>query len=83
MAGDSGTAEQKAMLYRMGDWLIDNRRWVSLVTIAFTAFMTYESLKLEMFTSFSELLPYRHPFVQIHSKYSSQFGGANNITIMF
>src|ERR1044071_3926188 len=81
--GHSGTAEQKAALYRMGDWLIDNRGWVSLVTIGFTAFMAYESLKLEMFTSFSELLPYRHPFVQVHTKYSSQFGGANNITIMF
>src|SRR5262249_37766729 len=82
MAGSGGTVEQKRALYRVGDWLIDNRAWVSLVTIAFTAFMGYESLKLEMFTSFSELLPYRHPFVQIHSKYSSQFGGANNITIM-
>jgi predicted RND superfamily exporter protein len=83
MAGSGGTVEQKRALYRVGDWLIDNRAWVSLVTIAFTAFMAWESMKLEMFTSFSELLPYRHPFVQVHSKYSSQFGGANNITIMF
>ena len=75
--------DEKAALYKVGEWLIDNRRWVSLVTIAFTAFMAYESMKLEMFTSFGELLPYRHPFVEVHNRYSGQFGGANNITIMF
>ena len=84
MAGaSSGSREEKAALYRVGDWLIDHRGLVSLITIAFTAFMAYESMKLEMFTSFGELLPYRHPFVEIHNKYSKQFGGANNITIMF
>ena len=75
--------EQKAALYKVGEWLIDNRMWVSLVTVAFTAFMTYESMQLQMFTSFGELLPYRHPFIAVHDKYASQFGGANNITIMF
>jgi uncharacterized protein len=75
--------EEKAALYKVGEWLIDNRFWVSLVTIAFTAFMAYESIQLQMFTSFGELLPYRHPFVAVHNKYAQQFGGANNITIMF
>ena len=35
-----------------------------------------------MFTEFGDLLPYRHPFVQVHTKFANQFGGANNITIM-
>lgn len=84
MAGShGGSAESKAALYRVGEWLIDNRGWVSLVTIAFTAFMAYEASKLEMFTSFNELLPYRHPFIAVHDKWSKQFGGANNLTIMF
>jgi hypothetical protein len=43
MAGShGGSAESKAALYRVGEWLIDNRGWVSLVTIAFTAFMACE-----------------------------------------
>ncbi len=84
MAGShGGSADSSAALYRVGDWLIDNRGWVSLVTIAFTAFMAYEASKLEMFTSFNELLPYRHPFIAVHDKWSKQFGGANNLTIMF
>ncbi|MBI2964381.1 MAG: MMPL family transporter [Deltaproteobacteria bacterium] len=82
-APQSESNDQEKALYRVGEWLIDNRRWASIVTIAFTAFMTYESLQLEMFTSFGELLPYRHPFVAVHNTYARQFGGANNITIMF
>jgi predicted RND superfamily exporter protein len=67
MAGShGGSADSSAALYRVGDWLIDNRGWVSLVTIAFTAFMAYEASKLEMFTSFNELLPYRHPFIAVY-----------------
>jgi predicted RND superfamily exporter protein len=45
--------------------------------------MAYEASKLEMFTSFNELLPYRHPFIAAHDKWSKPFGGANNLTIMF
>jgi uncharacterized protein len=74
---------EKAALYRVGEWLIEYRSWVALVTILFTGFMFYHSMQLKMFTSFGELLPYRHPFIKVHEKYSSQFGGANNITIMF
>jgi len=76
-------AQEQAALYKVGEWLIDKRRWVSLVTIAFTLFMTYEAMQLQMFTSFGELLPYRHPFIAVHSRFSTKFGGANNITIMF
>jgi uncharacterized protein len=83
MAHGQQSSEQKAALYRVGDWLIDYRRAVGLVTLAFTSFMAYHALQLEMFTSFGELLPYKHPFVAVHTKYSKQFGGANNISIMF
>jgi len=37
-----------------------------LITIAFTAFMTYESLRLECSPASAELLPYRHPFYAVH-----------------
>ena len=56
---------------------------MALVTYSFTAVMLYFAIRMEMFTEFGELLPYRHPFVQVHNKYANQFGGANNITIMF
>ncbi len=74
--------QEKAALYRLGMWLIDHRKSVAVVTYAFTAVMLYFTFKMEMFTEFGDLLPYRHPFVQVHTKFANQFGGANNISIM-
>jgi predicted RND superfamily exporter protein len=74
--------QEKAALYRLGQWLIDHRKMVAIVAYGFTAVMGYYATKLEMFTEFGDLLPYRHPFVQVHTKFANQFGGANNITIM-
>jgi uncharacterized protein len=44
--------------------------------------MAYQAAGMTMSTSFGDLLPYRHPFVQVHFKFANQFGGANNINVM-
>jgi hypothetical protein len=76
-------AEQsKAALYRLGASLIKNRVIVTLITTLLTAFMAYQAASLEMSTAFNDLLPYRHPFVQVHFRFADQFGGANNINLM-
>ncbi|MBI3245915.1 MAG: MMPL family transporter [Deltaproteobacteria bacterium] len=72
----------KAALYRIGASLIRLRMPVLIITSLFTAFMAYKTLQLEMSTAFNDLLPYRHPFVQVHFRFASQFGGANNINVM-
>ncbi len=73
MSGSATSSpEEKAALYKVGNWLVDNRLWVSLITIAFTAFMAYEASKLQMYTSFGDLLPQNHPFVKVHNKYSQR-----------
>ncbi len=74
--------QEKAALYRLGQWLIDHRKMVAVITYGFTAVMMFFAFKMEMFTEFGDLLPYRHPFVLVHTKFANQFGGANNITIM-
>jgi hypothetical protein len=72
----------KEPLYRLGEWLIRHRLPVAAFTILVTAVMAYFALKLEMSTSFGDLLPYRHEYVKVHTKYAGQFGGANNVAIM-
>jgi hypothetical protein len=74
--------QSKAALYRLGAALIRNRLPVTVLTAIFTAFMAYKATGLEMSTAFNDLLPYRHPFVQVHFKFADQFGGANNINVM-
>src|SRR5262249_30219067 len=72
----------KAALYNIGASLIKNRLPVTIITGIFTAFMAYRTFQIEMSTAFNDLLPYRHPFVQVHLRFSEQFGGANNINVM-
>ncbi len=72
----------KRLLYWVGDKLIDWRHPVSLLVVAVTGLFAYWSFQLNLVTSFGELLPQTHPYVQIHNTYSKDFGGANNIVMM-
>ena len=75
-------AQSKAALYRLGANLIRYRIPVTAISVFFTAIMAYYAFGIRMGTSFSDLLPYRHPFVQVHTRFAAQFGGANNVNIM-
>jgi len=75
-------AQSKAALYRLGANLIKYRVPVTAISVFFTAIMAYYASGIHMSTSFSDLLPYRHPFVQVHTKFAAQFGGANNVNVM-
>src|SRR4029077_11624788 len=80
----SGTASEqdKRALYWLGERLIDYRHPVMIVVLIITAYFAYLSFQLKLETSFGDLLPQSHPFVQIHNKYAGTFGGANNIQLM-
>ena len=45
-----------------------------------TALFAYWGFQLPLVTSFGDLLPQNHPYIQIHNKFSGTFGGANNIS---
>src|SRR5260370_9377769 len=53
-----------------------------IVVLIVTGYFAYLALQLTLATSFGDLLPQSHPFVQIHNKYAGTFGGANNIQLM-
>src|SRR5437763_1798750 len=80
----SGTASEqdKRALYWLGERLIDYRHPVMAVVLVITGIFAYWSFQLKLETSFGDLLPQSHPFVQVHNKYAGTFGGANNIQLM-
>ncbi|MBP1688046.1 MAG: efflux transporter, partial [Deltaproteobacteria bacterium] len=82
MALDYDVPQDKRLLYWLGDKLIDYRHPVSILVILVTAFFAYRGFQLRLVTSFGDLLPQDHPYIQIHNKYSGTFGGANNINVM-
>jgi predicted RND superfamily exporter protein len=77
------TSEQdKRALYWLGERLIDHRHPIMVIVLAVTALFAYWAFQLRLETSFGDLLPQTHPFVQIHNKYAGTFGGANNVQLM-
>jgi uncharacterized protein len=71
-----------SQLHRFGEWLIDRRLPVSLVAVLLTAVMGSFAVRVRLATQLGDLLPYRHPFIEVHRRYADRFGGANQITIM-
>ena len=69
-------------LKRLGELLIKYRFPVTFVVAVITAFFAYQAAQLRLVTSFAELLPQNHPYIQIHNRFSGTFGGANNVMIM-
>src|SRR5579871_1927955 len=82
MSSGTTSEQDKRALYWLGERLIDYRHPVSILVIIVTAIFGYWSFQLQLATSFGDLLPQSHPFVQIHNKYAGTFGGANNIQLM-
>lgn len=68
--------------YRFGEWILRWRFVVLAIVGALTAFFGYYAAQTMLVTSFGELLPQNHPFIQIAHKYDQYFGSVNNVTIM-
>ena len=68
--------------YRFGQWILRRRFIVLAVVGALTAFFGYYAAQTQLVTSFGDLLPQNHPFIQIAHKYDQYFGSVNNVTIM-
>ena len=82
MSSGTTSEQDKRALYWLGERLIDYRHPVMIIVLVVTAWFAYLSFQLKLETSFGDLLPQSHPFVQIHNKYAGTFGGANNIQLM-
>jgi uncharacterized protein len=82
MSSGTTSEQDKRALYWLGERLIDYRHPVMIVVLIITAYFAYLSFQLKLETSFGDLLPQSHPFVQIHNKYAGTFGGANNVQLM-
>src|SRR6185503_8239340 len=82
MSMEDISEQDKKALYWLGERLIDYRAPIMAVVLLVTAMFAYWAFQLKLETSFGDLLPQSHPFVQIHNKYAGTFGGANNIQLM-
>src|SRR5271156_2724450 len=77
-----GTSENVMTSYRFGQWILRWRFVVLAVVGGLTAFFGYFAAQTQLVTSFGDLLPQNHPFIQIAHEYEQYFGATNNVTIM-
>lgn len=82
MAIDYDVPSDKKLLYWLGDKLIEYRHPVSILVLLVTGLFAYWAFQLRLVTSFQDLLPQTHPYIEIHNRFSGTFGGANNIVVM-
>src|SRR5258705_1999284 len=82
MSMEDISEQDKKALYWLGERLIDYRHPIMIVVLAVTGLFAYWSFQLRLETSFGDLLPQSHPFVQVHNRFAPTFGGANNIQLM-
>jgi len=70
------------MSRRIAELILRHRLWILLVILGVTGYFGYRALSVQMYTEFADLLPQRHPYIQVHNQIRETFGGANVITIM-
>jgi len=67
---------------RFAEFLVRNRVILLIIIGIITVLFFYQCLKLPIKTCFADLLPQKHPYIQVHNKIRNIFGGANQVLIM-
>jgi predicted RND superfamily exporter protein len=56
--------------------------WISLGAILLvTSFFGFQARKVEMYSSFADLLPQGHPYIETYNEFRKTFGGANVVVL--
>jgi len=66
-------------LHRGEDWLFANPKIVLAIVGIITAAFAWQVPKLQIFSDFNDLLPQKHPYIQVYNRMKENFGGANSV----
>ena len=67
---------------RAAEFIIQKRNYFIAAILIVTIFFGYHASKLKVYTNFGDLLPQKHPYIQLHNRIRNLFGGANQVLIM-
>lgn len=67
---------------RFAEIVIKYRLWWLVGILIVTIFFLFQTTKLQIYTSFNDLLPQSHPYIKVHNRIRNIFGGANQVLIM-
>lgn len=69
-------------LGRFVNGCIRRRGLVVMLLALLTALLLFAAVRIEVKTVFDDLLPYRHPYIEVHERFKQSFGGSNIVSIM-
>jgi len=66
---------------KIAKFIVEKRIFILVTLIIMTVFFAYKIGSVKISTNLGDLLPQKHPYVQLHNKFREVFGGANIIFI--
>ncbi|MBL1142900.1 MAG: RND family transporter [Proteobacteria bacterium] len=63
------------------NFLFNRRKFVIIMFVLVTLFMSWSMMHLKVDAGFSKMLPLQHDYMKTFMKYSDEFGGANRILV--
>ena len=67
------------VLHRGEDWLFANPKIVLAIVGIITAVFAWQVPKLQIYSDFNDLLPQKHPYIEVYNRMKENFGGANSV----
>jgi len=67
---------------KAAEFIIKRRNFFMAAILVLTIFFGYQASRVKVYTNFGDLLPQKHPYIQLHNRIKNVFGGANQILIM-
>ena len=61
--------------------MVEKRAIILALVILATIVFGFFAVQIEMYTTFADLLPEDHPYIQVHNRYWKTFGGANVVLL--
>ncbi len=71
-----------SVILRLAEFFIARRTWVLSVIGILTAVFLFLATGAQVKTVFDDLLPSRHPYMEVHNAYKGSFGGSNLVSIV-
>ena len=69
------------MINLISKWVIKYRLFVLIILLLLTFGFCYYSTGLKVYTDFKDLLPSKHPYIEVYKSYRDVIGGANLLLI--
>jgi predicted RND superfamily exporter protein len=70
------------MSRRLGEWILGHRVAVLAVLGLITVIFGFFASRIQIDTDFADLIPTRHPYMDVHRRFSEQLGGALTVFVM-